>query len=31
MRRLKFAEPLLRHVSADTDAFFRRVTSLKKI
>jgi hypothetical protein len=31
MRRHKFAEPLLRHVSAGTDAFFRRAPSLQKI
>jgi hypothetical protein len=31
MRRSKFVEPLLRHVSAGTDAFFRRPPSLKKI
>jgi hypothetical protein len=30
MRQLIFAEPLLRHVSAGTDAFFCRAPSLKK-
>jgi hypothetical protein len=30
MRRLDFAEPWLRHLSADADAFFRRALSLTK-